>query len=347
MTLARHLGVAVLAAVVIIAVSIKLDAYRDYQLAGVAAYLVAVAGLTLLIGLSGQISIGNGAFMAIGGYAAALLLLHLHWPLEIVFAASVLITAAGGAIFGVAAARLRGPYLAGATLMLAVALPSVADKYASVFGGDQGLNVTITTPAFLGATFPPTRWLLWLTAAAALITLVLLANLARSRIGRSWRALRDDEVAAALAGLNVARLKILAFVISAAAAGLGGALLAVVSAIVSPGAFTLTLSIGLLTAAVIGGLGSLAGALWGSLLLVLAPSYLTDVASSHGLSSSVSSNIPIAAYGVVLIVVMLAFPAGIQGGVRRLLGLGPTAGTPLRAMRRHRPATEHQEEGTR
>ena len=348
MTLARHLGIAVLAALVIIVISIKLGSYRDYQLAGVAAYLVAVAGLTALIGLSGQISLGHGAFMAIGAYAAALLLLHLHWPLEIVFAAAVVITAAGGAIVGVAAARLRGPYLAGATLMLAVALPSVADNYSGVFGGDQGLNISITTPAFLGATFPPTRWLLWLTSAATLIALVLLANLARSRVGRSWRAVRDNEVAAALAGLNVARLKILAFVVSAAAAGLGGALLAVVTTSVSPGAFTLALSIGLLTAAVIGGLGSLAGALWGSLLFVFVPTYLTDVASSHGLSSAASSSIPIAAYGLVLIVVMLVFPAGIQGGLRRLLGpVTPAQGPPFSALRRHRPATEHQEEGTR
>jgi branched-chain amino acid transport system permease protein len=348
MTLARHLGVALLAALVIVLVSIKLDSYRDYQMAEVAAYLVAVAGLTVLIGLSGQISIGNGAFMAIGAYATALLLLHQRWPLEIVFVAGVLITAAGGAIFGLAAARLRGPYLAGATLMLAVALPSVADKYSGVFGGDQGLSVTISTPAFLGATFPPTRWLAWLTCAAALIALVLLANLARSRVGRSWRAVRDNEVAAALAGLNVARLQVLAFVVSAAAAGLGGALLAIVSAIVSPGAYTLALSIGLLTAAVIGGLGSLTGALWGSLLFVLVPTYLTNVASSHGLSSGASSSVPIAAYGIVLIVVMIVFPAGIQGGVRRLLGpVTPTPGAPFNALRRHRPAAEHQEEGTR
>ncbi len=193
---------------------------------------------------------------------------------------------------GIAAARLRGPYLAGATLMLAVALPSVADQYSGVFGGDQGLSVTITTPAFLGATFPPTRWLAWLTCASALIALVLLANLGRSRVGRSWRAVRDDEVAAALSGLNVARLQVLAFVVSAACAGLGGALLAVVTGIVSPGAYTLTLSIGLLTAAVLGGLGSLPGAVWGSLLLVLVPTYLTNVATSHGLSGAASSSDP-------------------------------------------------------
>jgi branched-chain amino acid transport system permease protein len=347
MTLARHLAAAVCVALVIVALSVRLGSYRDYQLAEVAAYVVAVAGLTLLIGLSGQISIGNGAFMAIGGYAAALLLLHLGWPLELVFAASVVIAALGGALVGIAAARLRGPYLAGATLMLAVALPSVADQYSGVFGGDQGLSVTITTPAFLGPTFPPTRWLAWVTCAAALIVLVLLANLGRSRVGRGWRAVRDDDVAAALSGLNVARLRVLAFVVSAACAGIGGALLAVVTGIVAPGAYTLTLSIGLLTAAVLGGLGSLPGAVWGSLLLVLVPTYLTNVAASHGLSGAASSSIPIAAYGVVLIVVMLVFPAGIQGGLRRLFGpAAPAAAVPFNALRRRRPASEHQEDGT-
>jgi branched-chain amino acid transport system permease protein len=152
-------------------------------------------------------------------------------------------------------------------------------------------------------------------------------------------------VAASLAGLNVARLQILAFVVSAACAGLGGALLAVVTGIVGPGAYTLTLSIALLTAAVIGGLGSLLGAVWGSLLLVLVPSYLTNVAASHGLSGGASSSVPIAAYGVVLIVVMLVFPAGIQGGLRRLFGpAAPAAAAPINVLRRRRPASEHQEE---
>lgn len=347
MTLARHLAAAIVVAVILVALSIQLGSYRDYQMAEVAAYVAAVAGLTVLIGLSGQISIGNGAFMAIGAYGGALLLIHLNWPLELVLLASVVVAAVSGGIFGLAAARLRGPYLAGATLMLAVALPSLADQYAGAFGGDQGLSTSINTPAFLGPTFPPTRWLAWVTCAGALIILVLLANLGRSRVGRSWRAVRDDEVAASLAGLNVARLQILAFVVSAACAGLGGALLALVTGIVAPGAYTLTLSIGLLTAAVVGGLGSLLGAVWGSLLLVLVPTYLTNVASSHGFSGAASSSVPIAAYGVVLIVVMLVFPAGIQGGLRRLFGpAAPAAAAPINVLRRRRPASEHQEEGT-
>ncbi len=343
MTLLRHLAAAVCVAIIVVLLSTKLTPYRDYQMAEVAAYVTAVAGLTVLIGLSGQISIGHGAFMAIGGYSGALLLIHQGWPLEAVFAASAAIAAVAGAVFGVAAARLRGPYLAGATLMLAVALPTLANQYPKAFGGDQGLSVSITTPAFLGATFPPTRWMAWVTSAAALITLILLANLGRSRIGRNWRAVRDDEVAASLSGLNVARVQVLAFVISAACAGLGGALLAVVTGIVAPGAYTLTLSIALLTAAVLGGLGTLPGALWGSLVLVLVPTYLTNVATSHGLSGGASSSVPIAAYGVVLIVVMLVFPAGIQGGLRRLFGYPSVS--PLNTLRRRAPASEHQEEG--
>jgi len=347
MTLGRHTGAALLVAVVLLILTVRLSPFRDFQIAEVAAYATAIAGLTYLIGLSGQVSIGHGAFMAIGAYIAALIGLHQHWPLELIFLASTVAAAVAGGIVGVAAARLRGPYLAGATLMLAVALPSLANRYAGLLGGDQGLSFSVTTPAFLGVTFPPTRWLAWIACIGALITLVLLANLGHSRIGRSWRALRDNEIAASLSGLNVARLQVLAFVISSACAGLGGALLAAVSAIVSPGAFTLTLSIGLITGAILGGLGSLAGAVWGAVVLVFVPTYVQDVATSHGLSSAASSNVPIAAYGVVLIAVMLLFPAGIQGGLRRLLGpAAPAASTPFNALRRHGPASEHQEEGT-
>ncbi len=325
-TLPRTLGVAVVVAAIVVFLSIKLNAFRDYQIAEISVEVTAVAGLTVLTGLSGQISLGHGAFMAIGGYTTALLLLHLSWPFYAALIVAGAVTAVAGAVVGAAAARLHGPYLAGATLMLGVALPAIAYAWPATFGGDQGLNVAFTTPAFLGVNFPLTRWQAWVATLVALIVLVLLANLGRSRIGRNWRAVRDDEVAAALDGINVAAARIRAFVVSATCAGLAGSLLAVVTALVAPGAFTITLSISLLTAAVIGGLGSLPGALWGSLVIILVPTYVTDVATSHGLSSSVGSNIPIAAYGAVLILVMLVFPQGIQGGLRRLFALftGPT-----------------------
>jgi branched-chain amino acid transport system permease protein len=329
----RILGAALAVAVVVAILSIKLSAFRDYQIAEIAVEVTAVAGVTVLTGLSGQVSLGNGAFMAIGAYATGLLLLHLSWPFIVVLVIAAAITAAAGAVVGVAAARLHGPYLAGATLLLGVALPSIADAYPGTFGGDQGLNVLFTAPAFLGVNFPLSRWQAWVCSAVALVTLVLLANLSRSRVGRNWRAVRDDEVAAALAGVNVARARILAFVVSATCAGMAGALLAIVTELVAPGAYTITLSIALLTAAVIGGLGTLPGAVWGSLVIVLVPTYATDVATSHGLSSTVASNIPVAAYGVVLILVMLAFPQGIQGGVRWLLSLFGFGTAPARTRR--------------
>jgi branched-chain amino acid transport system permease protein len=317
----RTLAAVLVTAAVVVFLSVKLNAFRDFQIAEIATYTTAVAGLTVLTGLSGQISLGHGAFMAIGAYATALLLLHLGWPFIVVLLISGVLTAAAGAIVGVAAARLRGPYLAGATLMLGVALPSIANAYTGMFGGDQGLNVVFTAPGFLGTTFPLTRWQAWVAAATALVTLTLLANLSRGRVGRNWRAVRDDEVAAALAGINVAAARILAFVISAACAGLAGSLLAITTALVAPGAYTITLSITLLTAAVIGGLGTLPGAVWGALVIVLVQTYITDLATSHGLSATVGANIPVAAYGLILILVMLAFPQGLQGAVRKLLGL--------------------------
>lgn len=206
--------------------------------------------------------------------------------------------------------------------MLAVALPSLATQFQSVLGGDQGLGFFVSVPAFLGVNFSIFRWQAWLNCGIALVALMLLANLTRSRVGRNWRALRDDEVAASLAGLNVARLQVVAFVVSAACAGASGVLLAAVVGTVSTSLFTLGLSIQLLTAAVLGGLGSLPGAIWGSAVLVLVPTYLMNVAISHGMTQATSSSVPILAYGVVLIAVMLAFPRGIQGGLSRLLAIG-------------------------
>ncbi len=160
-TLPRRLAIAIVVAAIIAFFSIRLNAFRDYQIAEIAVEVTAVAGLTVLTGLSGQISIGNGAFMAIGAYATALLLLHLSWPFYLVLVIAGAITAVAGAVVGIAAARLRGPYLAGATLMLGVALPSIAYAWPGIFGGDQGLNVVFTTPAFLGVNFPLTRWQAW------------------------------------------------------------------------------------------------------------------------------------------------------------------------------------------
>jgi branched-chain amino acid transport system permease protein len=319
-TLTRHLLLAAGAAVLLLLLSYQVDAYVNYTLAGIALFVIAAAGLNLLTGLSGQLSLGQGAMMAIGAYSTALML--KQWPalpMIAVLAASIGGTALVGAVFGIAAARLHGPYLAGITLALAVALPQIAIHYSGLFGGEEGLTVPPpAAPDFLGADFPGERWLAWVALAAGLLTLLLLANLARGSVGRSLRAVRDNEAAAALAGIDVARTRIAAFVVSSACAGLAGSLFAFWVGLAAPAGFGLSLSLQLLSAIVIGGLGSLAGAVWGSVLLVMVPLLTGNLASSLNISSDVSNNLPLAIYGGVLILAVLVFPGGIQGGVKKL-----------------------------
>jgi branched-chain amino acid transport system permease protein len=321
--LVRHLAVALAAAVVVYLLTGWAGTYTNFELAEIGAYAMAVAGLSLLTGLNGQISLGHGAFMAVGAYTTALLEKHQHLPLAVVLAASAVTAAVAGLLTGLGAARLRGPYLAGATLALAVALPELTIKYTSVLGGESGLPVNPpVAPSFLGASFDPNRWLAWVAALCGLATYVVLANLASSRFGRDFRAVRDDEIAASLSGIHVPRTQVLAFVVSAASAGLGGAVYALATGIVNPAGYTLVLSIAVLTGAVIGGLGTLTGALWGGILLVYLPRWSDSLSSALSLSKAISSNLSLALYGVVLILVILAFPSGIQGALRRLWATG-------------------------
>jgi branched-chain amino acid transport system permease protein len=308
--------------------SISLDAFANLQLAQICYMAIATAGLTVLSGLSGQISLGHGAFIAVGAYSAALLLDKQQWPLGVVLIAATVITGVLGALVGVAAARLRGPYLAGATLALAVGLPSLADYHGlrDLLGGANGLIVTPNPPPLsLGESFPLERWQSWIGGLCLITTLFLLANLVRSRIGRNMRFVREDEDAAALSGVHVARTQILAFCISAACAGLAGGLFAMVNNLAAPGAFTLTLSLSLLTGAVLGGLGSLAGAVYGAVIVTLLPNWSTNLAQAAHLPRDVYANVPLILYGVVLIVVIVVVPGGIQSGVRRVGRLLRTA----------------------
>ncbi len=327
-TLARNLLLAAVFGVILYLLSESFSSFNNLRLASVAYYFTALAGLTVLTGLNGQISLGHGALMAVGAYSTVILVGRTGFPLGAALAAATAITAVVGIVVGAAASRLRGPYLAGATLALAVGLPGLADRYPHAFGGENGLNVNPPTPpASLGLTFPLERWEAWIACTCALIVFVVLSNLLRSRVGRAFRAVRDDEVAAQLAGLNVARTQILAFVVSAACAGLAGAALVVVTQLAAPGAFQLALSLSLLTGIVLGGLGSLAGALWGAIALVYLPQWSNDIANSFSLSNDVQSNLPLALYGIVLMAVIVAAPQGIQGALR---GLARVAAARLR-----------------
>ena len=321
-TLARHgLFFLALAVVLLLLTSFVFDPYTNYNVTGVAIYAISAAGLTVLTGINGQVSLGHGAMMMIGAYTTSVLLTwHAGLPMILVLVASIALTAFAGAIVGIAGARLRGPYLAGATLALAVALPQVPSHFASIFGGNQGLSVpTPAPPSFLGGGFSSVQWLVWIALVAGVVTFFVLANLVRGATGRRFRMVRDNEIAARLAGVDVARTQVLAFVISAACAGLAGSLFAYWVTITSPSGFTLNLSLSLLTVIVIGGLGSLSGAVLGSFILVYLPVWTSSFASSLNLSSNVANNVPLAIYGIVLIAAILVFPRGVAGGVASIV----------------------------
>jgi branched-chain amino acid transport system permease protein len=321
--LLRHLVLAVAAGVVLYVLVGRLSSYNEFQVGEIGAYVVALAGLSLLTGVNGQISLGHGGFMAVGAYTTALLMTHTSTNFVLELAAAAGVAAAVGVVIGLPATRLKGPYLAGMTLLFALSVPSIADKWPNTFGGDQGLTTTVpTAPGSLSAE----EWLAQIQLLAALIVLVLLANLLWSRFGRAFRAVRDDEIAASLAGVHVARTKVMAFAISAACAGLGGALLSLSTGVVNTGEFPLTLSIQLLAAMVLGGTGTLIGMVWGGILLVYMPQWSTSLSSDFNLGTGANAYLATIIFGLVLIVAMLAAPRGIQGGLQWLWARRPHLG---------------------
>ena len=323
---ARHLLLAVGVVVVVGAVLELTNDFRASQLTLMAAYATAAIGLTLLTGLNGQISLGHGALMAVGGYTAALLLrADAPLPFPVICLAAVAATVVVGAVVGVVAARLHGPYLAGATLALAVALPAVALYFRDTFNGETGLTVrapervrfvTEAISLITGTSVSAFKYQAYLGWVAFAITLFVLRNLVRSHVGRTWRAVRDDEVAAELAGIDLARIRVQAFVISAACAGLAGAVYVIAVRLAAPSAYTIVLSLSLLAAVVIGGLGSMLGAALGSAIIVFLPQLVTDLGTGRGLDSTQAAQLAPLVYGVVLVLVMLVAPAGVVGSIR-------------------------------
>jgi branched-chain amino acid transport system permease protein len=294
---------------VLFLISNRLDELRVYQGATVAVYAIGIASLILLIGYSGQVSLGHGAFLAIGGFAAALARIHFEAPIWLTFVVAVLAAAIGGALLGLAAARLSGPYLAGTTLALAIGLPSIANQF-SIFGGEQGLSFDIgLPPASLGEDFTQYKWYFWISWTVALITLYWLRNILNSRYGRGWRAVRSNDVAAELAGIHVGRNKVLAFTISAGLAGLAGALLAMTISLASPGVFPLALSFSLATGAVLSGVTTLGGVMIGSVTLVAIPEIALAIANRYG-SETITTNLPGLLVSALLILAVLFVPNG-------------------------------------
>jgi|TARA_B110000503_G_C7172563_1_gene425066 branched-chain amino acid transport system permease protein len=306
----KRVGFFLLLGVAIYFLSGAVDELRVYQGATVAVYAVGIASIILLTGYSGQVSLGQGALLAIGGYAAALMRIHYNAPVWLCFSAAILVAALAGALLGLAAARLSGPYLAGTTLALAVGLPSIANQF-GLLGGEQGLLFDIGWPPLsLGEDFTLYKWFFWIASLATLISIFWLQNVMRSRYGRSWKAIRGNDVAAEIAGINLARAKTLAFTLSAGLAGLAGALLAMTIGTVSPSAFPLALSFSLLTGAVLSGVTTLGGVMIGAVTLVAIPDIAEAVASRFETSEAVTNNLPGLLVSALLILTVLFVPNG-------------------------------------
>ena len=314
--------------------------FKAQQYAYVAIYLIALLGLNVLTGYTGQISLGHGAFMAIGGYTTAILMagneqfggaigggLKDVWTLP--FAA--LVAGLFGLAFGLPALRLSGLYLALATFAIAVALPSFVKRFEELTGGSSGVNLfgipeltgSITNVEILGQSLSFNDWLYYLCWTVALAAFVVAWLILRGRTGRAFRAVRDSEIAAVSSGVSLARYKTLAFGISAAYAGLAGGLYAIANTFVNPDTFPIALSIYLLIGVVVGGLGGLSGLVAGAIFVYFLPTWVQgqDVGSvlpDRVIEETTKPGGGQIVYGVVLILLMFVLPTGVSGLFRRL-----------------------------
>jgi branched-chain amino acid transport system permease protein len=288
-----------------------LSNYRVFQCTMVLIYAIALLGLNILTGYNGQISLGHGAFYAIGAYVAAILMDHWNVPYWACIPVSGAVCLLAGFLFGLPALRLEGVYLALATFALGVALPQIL-KYKGIetwTGGVQGITLSKPDPpieALLGLKLNADRWLYLFTLAVAVVMFVIGWNLLRGRVGRALIAIRDHPIAASTMGIHNSLYKSLCFGVSAMFTGVAGGLGAIAVAFVAPDSFTIFLSISLLVGMVVGGLASISGALWGAIFIQFVPN----------LADQVSKAAPWAIYGALMILFMYVMPTGIAGTLR-------------------------------
>ncbi len=294
--------------------------FRATDFAYVGVFFIAILGLNVLTGFTGQISLGHGAFMALGGYTTAILVVDHGvrdlWTIPL----AGLVAGVAGVLFGLPALRLSGPYLALATFAVAVATPAVLEDLEGLTGGTRGLQLFLL-PNYTGQGFAESKLLgftlsfgdalYYVTWTCAAVLLVLAWVLLSGRVGRAFRALRDSEVGAAAFGVNAAAYRTLAFGISAFYAGIAGALFVLLNTFVNPQTFPITLSIQLVIGVVVAGLGSLWAVVLGAALVHFLPRITQEISTSPGA--------PDVLYGFVLILLMLALPTGAAGLARRLV----------------------------
>jgi branched-chain amino acid transport system permease protein len=295
-------------AVVLLAPVALLSDYQLFQLTQVAAYALALLGLNLVMGYGGQISLGHGAFYAVGAYVTAILMTLWGVPYWATLPVSAAICAVLGFLVGWPALRLSGPYLALVTLALATAVPQILkNKVLEPWtGGVQGVVVSKPDAPF-GLPLSQDQWLYLFALLVTAVGFLLVYNLVRSRIGRAVVAVRDHALAAEAMGVDVALLKTRTFALSAMLTGVAGSLGALAVEFVSPDSFSAFLSIALFVGSVVGGAASIGGAVAGAVFVVFVPN----------LANTVSKAAPGVAYGAILILCLYLMPSGVAGLLRR------------------------------
>ncbi|MBN9595794.1 MAG: branched-chain amino acid ABC transporter permease [Afipia sp.] len=274
-----------------------------FQMTMVLIYAIAILALNLLTGGSGQFSLGQSAFYAVGAYTAGILMEHLGVNYVLTIPAAGIVCFIFGFLFGFPALRLSGVYLALATFALAVAMPQILklNLFEHWTGGVQGLVITKPDAPF-GLKMSQDMWLYYFTLFISTVIYILAVNLLRSRSGRAMMAIRDNQIAASAMGVDLPLYKTLAFGVSAAFTGIAGALGAIVVQFVAPDSFTIQLAIAIFVGMVVGGVGWLPGSLVGSAFIVFVPNVAEHI--SKGLSGAV--------FGVFLFAVIFLLPHGAR-----------------------------------
>lgn len=302
------LGLVVLL-VVACALPFVLGNYRVFQLTLALAYAIALLGLNMLTGYNGQISLGHGAFFAIGAYTAAILMDKAHWPYWATIPVAGVVCLIAGFLFGLPALRLEGLYLALATFALGVAMPQILKHKGLEQWTGGAMGVVILKPeAPPGIPLNQDQWLYFFTLFWVVLLFFAAWNLLRGRVGRALVAIRDQPIAAQAMGVNTAMYKSLTFGVSALYTGVAGALSAIAVQFASPDSFSVFLSLTLLVGVVVGGLASISGAIYGALFIQFVPN----------IADQISRAAPWAIYGVFLIGFMYLMPTGVAGLVRLL-----------------------------
>lgn len=275
---------------------------------------IGALGLNILVGYTGQISLGQGAFMAVGAYTSALLTLRLGLPWGVSIVAACFATAAVGVFFGLPSLRLKGLYLAISTLAAQEIVEWVVTHWPAVTGGVEA--VVVPAPQLFGHRLNTDFGFYWLGIALAAVTALFTANLFRSRIGRSFVAVRDQDIAASVIGVNVFATKLLAFATSSFFVGLAGALTAYYRNIISWERFTFETSVLYLAMIIVGGLGTIRGSLFGAALITLLPAMISTVGRElQGSAPAIAALLPSvqqAAFGIVIILFLVFEPEGLS-----------------------------------